>query len=154
IVAIDPGGHILFEVPLRIPGLEQFRGIAPADMVLEAGSGRLLVAAPGINALAVIDPGRRRVARYLPAGWRPAGIIIANGNLCVLNSGGSGSVSCFHPEFKELAADTAFVFASNGFMPRPEVARGVPRARHVVLIVKGDFSFDEVLGDSGGALTM
>jgi hypothetical protein len=151
ILAIDPGGHgVLFEVPLRIPGLEQFRGIAPAEIVFEPKSERLLVAASGINALAVIDPAKRSVAGYLPAGWRPAGLVIANGYLCVMNSG-NGSVSRFQPEFNGLAADTEFVFASNGFNPRPEVAHPAPRAAHVVLIVKGDFSFDEVLGDLGGA---
>ena len=43
------------EIPIRIPGLERYRGVLPIGMAYHEKSGRLLVAEAGINAVGVID---------------------------------------------------------------------------------------------------
>jgi YVTN family beta-propeller protein len=70
---IDPdGGDILSQIELTLPGLERFRGILPFTVALAPDESRLYVACAGLNAVAVIDLGAKRVARvagYIPAGW-------------------------------------------------------------------------------------
>ena len=56
ITVIDAATHkVRGEIPLRISGLEQFRGIMPAGMAFDPLTGWLLVAEAGINAVGVID---------------------------------------------------------------------------------------------------
>jgi sugar lactone lactonase YvrE len=61
-----------------------------------------------------------------------------------------GSVSAFAvPTDSDLAHETDVVMEDNGFTPArtPPPEKKVPPVRYVVLIVKGDRSFDEILGD-------
>jgi hypothetical protein len=52
------------------------------------------------------------------------------------------------PDVSDLPKHTAQALYNNGFLPREEPARELPGAiEHVVLIVKENRSFDEVLGD-------
>jgi DNA-binding beta-propeller fold protein YncE len=67
-----------------------------------------------------------------------------------------GSVSVFAvPDDNELAKQTAIVLQANGFLPRGDgaaakdtvVGKPAQSVSHVVLIVKGNRAFDEILGD-------
>ncbi len=64
-----------------------------------------------------------------------------------------GSVSTFiMPDASELTAHTGTVFSNNGFVPWMADPPKPPAAiSHVVLIVKGGRTFDEVLGDIASA---
>jgi hypothetical protein len=65
-----------------------------------------------------------------------------------------GSVSVFTvPADKELAHQTDVVMQAAGFVQasKPAQSRPAPPVRYVVLIVKGDRTFDEILGDVGRA---
>ncbi|MCL4782658.1 MAG: bifunctional YncE family protein/alkaline phosphatase family protein [Bryobacterales bacterium] len=163
------------EIPLRIPGLESFRGILPGRMAFDAASNRLYVAEAGINAVAVIDPAQRKVLGHLPVGWFPTDVQIHEGNLYVVNAKGQGTgpnasreealparrmADFGHgtlsviplPEAASLAAHTAQVMANNGFIAAEGGPAPIPEAiKHVVLIVKEGRTYDEVFGDMGQA---
>ncbi len=172
IVVIDRATLTLSgEIPLRIPGLESFRGILPGKMAFDAASKRLYVAEGGINAVAVIDSARRKVLGHLPVGWSPADVQIHGGNLYVANAKGQGTgpnasreealsarmmadfghgtISIIPlAEAASLEAHTAQVMANNGFTAADGSPTPIPEAiKHVVLIVKESRTYDEVFGD-------
>ena len=161
------------EIPIRIPGLETLRGVLPIGMAYHEKTGWLLVAEAGINALAVIDPGAGRVLGQLPCGWFPVRVAVDGDTVFVANARGNGSgpngfagsmgtvfmsrarqgsLSIFPlPAAADLAADTAFVMEANGFLPHPGPPPPLPQGiRHVILIVKENRTYDEVLGDEAG----
>jgi len=164
------------EIPIRIPGLEALRGVLPIGMAYHEARGWLLVAEAGINAIAVIDVGQRKVLGHLPAAWFPTRIALDGDTVFVANAKGhgvgpdapallnfpaaaipsylyQGTVSVFTlPAVADLASHTSTVMQANGFLPRPQLPTPVPEAiRHVVLIVKESRSYDEMLGDVAGA---
>ncbi|MBI1895419.1 MAG: bifunctional YncE family protein/alkaline phosphatase family protein [Acidobacteria bacterium] len=153
------------EIPIRIPGLEQYRGVMPLGMAYHDPSRSLFVAEAGINAIGVIDTAARRVSGHLPAAWFPTRVLIAGGRAYVSNAKGfgtgpnaglersfsaelrRGTVSIFPlPGPAGLPARTEQVYRNNGFLHAPGAAF-VPALRHVVLIVKENRTFDEVFGD-------
>jgi YVTN family beta-propeller protein len=165
------------EIPIRIPGLENLRGVLPIGLAYHEQRGWLFVAEAGINAVGVIDVRQRRVLGHIPAAWFPTRVAVQGDMLFVANAKGhgagpdapaylsipaaaipgylyQGTLSAFDlPAAANLAADTAVVMEANGFVPRPLPAASVPDAiRHVVLIVKESRSYDEVLGDVSGAM--
>lgn len=174
-------GKLEGEIPLRIPGLEAYRGITPLGMAFDQKSGRLLVTEAGINAVAVIDPESRRVLGHLPVGWFPTAIAVHDGQIYVANSKGlgtgpstppqlfrfwgsrpqsqpsedtgptvlrRGTVSAFVvPGADDLARQTDMVMEANGFHATGPIIRRKPPVRSVVLIVRGNRSFDDVFGD-------
>lgn len=176
ITAIDAkSNRVLEEIPIRIPGLEQLRGVLPIGLAYQEKSGWLLVAEAGINAVGVIDVAGRRVLGHLPASWYPTRVAIDRDTVFVTSAKGHGqgpsapvgprgmlapsqrllgSVAIFPmPEADQLAAHTAFVMQSNGFQGRPAAAgsKFPPEVRHVVLIVKEGRSYDDLLGDIAAA---
>ena len=163
---------ITAEVPLRIPGLENLRGILPIGMAFDDATGWLLVAEAGINAIGVIDTKAMRAIAHLPAAWFPTRVLLDRDRLYVANAKGQGtgpnayrgplseedtwigslrrgSISVLPvPSLSELAAHTAVVMGANGFKPAVEPAAPLPSAiRYVVLIVKENRTYDEVFGD-------
>jgi len=173
ITVIDPKSNtVTAEIPIRIAGFETLRGVLPVGMAYHQKSGWLLVAEAGINAVAVIDTKEGRVLGHLPVGWFPARVGIEGDTLFVANAKGNGtgpngssgaggavfvnrtrtgSLSIFPlPPASELAADTAFVMEANGFVARPAAPPLPDGIRHVILIVKENRTFDEVLGDETG----
>ena len=152
------------EIPIRMPGLENLRGVLPIGMAYDETSGWLLVAEAGINAVGVIDTRTRHVLGHLPAGWFPTRVAIEDGTVMVTNARGRGrgpndslyaprtrhgTLSMFPmPHAEDLAAQTSFVMDANGFRPRAGAPGPLPAGiRHVVLIVKENRTYDEVLGD-------
>jgi len=78
------------EIPIRIPGLEQLRGVLPIGMAYHEKSGWLLVAEAGINAVGVIDTRENRVIGHLPAAWFPTRVAIYQDTVFVANARGHG----------------------------------------------------------------
>jgi YVTN family beta-propeller protein len=157
------------EIPIRIPGLERYRGVLPIGLAYHEKSGWLLVAEAGINAVGVIDVNERRVLGHIPAAWFPTRVAVSQETVYVANGRGfgqgpnafrgserHGSVSIFPlPAAGELAARTKFVMDANGFRPSPQAERPLPAGiKHVVLIVKENRTYDEVFGDIPGAMGM
>jgi DNA-binding beta-propeller fold protein YncE len=160
------------EIPLRIPMLESFRGIAPAGMAYDPVTKFLLVAESGINAVGVVDAGKGELIGHLPVGAMPTRVALSGNRVYVANAEGRGSrpnprnaivilgeppithpgsVSTFiMPERDEILRQTGYVFAYNGFVPYMKDAPKLPAMQHVVLIVKGNQTFDQVFGDVGG----
>jgi len=158
------------EIPIRIPGLEQYRGVLPLGLAYHAATGWLLVAEAGINAIAVIDTKSLKLLGHLPVGWFPTRVVVDRDNVFVTNAKGHGtgpnagrfgsaetfqgvirrgSISIFPlPGPEELPRLTARVMEHNGFVPRGGKALELPAGvRHVVIIVKENRTFDEVFGD-------
>ena len=162
--------RVVAEIPLRIPSLEQLRGIHPAGMAFDPVTKWLLVAESGINAVGVIDTEKNASIGELPVGWMPTQVAVVGDRVYVANALGRGtgpnlrrpllelgelptlfhgSISTFiMPDASELTAHTGTVFSNNGFVPWMTDPPKPPAAiKHVVLIVKGGRTFDEVLGD-------
>lgn len=159
------------EIPIRIPGLEHLRGVLPIGLAWHEPTGWLLAAEAGINAVGVIDVQAMKVIGHLPVSWFPTRVVVDGDTVVVANARGQGvgpsiggdpfdtgtfsgtlrrgTVSVFTlPVASDLARHTRFVMEANGFVARPGEAAPLPAAiRHVVLIVKENRSFDEVLGD-------
>lgn len=171
ITVVDPDTmKVRSEIPLRIPGLESLRGVAPAGLAYAPNWNWLLVAEAGINAVGIIDLRQGRVLGHVPTGWFPTRVLVDRDMVYVVNAKGHGtgpnsdralvrelhqgvlrrgSVTIFPltaaGEIEKLTAQT---FANNGFTPRTAPATETPKAiRHVVLIVKESRTFDETLGD-------
>ncbi len=173
---LDPvSGAVRTSIPIRIPGLEQLRGVLPLGLALDETHGWLLAAEAGINAIGVIDIKSNTVIAHLPAGWFPTAIavrtlagvdgpmiIVANakgrgaGPSSVMEpdstefggAPGRGSVSLFPlPSRADFPKKTGLVLAANGFLPSSDSSAAHPKVHHVVLIVKEGRSFDEILGD-------
>ena len=172
ITAIDPKTRkIVGETVIRIPGLEQFRGVMPVGMAYDAIRGWLLVAEAGINAVGVIDTHDMRVLGHIPVAWFPTRVMIHEDTVYVTNGKGHGtgpnvyvgseasdgfvnvlrrgSLSVFPlPDASSLQTATGVVMGANGFRQRPVALAAIPpEIRFVVLIVKENRTFDEVFGD-------
>jgi YVTN family beta-propeller protein len=159
---------------VKIPAYPE--GVAGSQPVAVAfaGDGRTLYAAcAGINAIAVLERGASwKIAGSIPTGWFPSSIaVMEDGSLRIVNLKGTGntdngggafrstsyegSVSRIPPLLRgQLTAATHAVVAANS--PRLEPAGGVSNIvslgiRHVVLIVKENRTYDQVLGDLGQA---
>jgi YVTN family beta-propeller protein len=157
------------EIPIRIPGLEKFRGVLPIGMAYHEDTGWLLVAEAGINAIGVIDTKQAKVIGHLPAAWFPSRVLIAEDIVYVTNARGhgeganagrypdpsfvgtlrSGGLSMFPlPDAATVAKQTEIVLEANGFKPKNADPPALPAAiKYVVLIVKENRTFDEVFGD-------
>jgi YVTN family beta-propeller protein len=163
------------DIELRIPGLERFRGVLPIGLAYHAERRQLLVAEAGINAVAVIDAASLRVVGHIPAGWFPTRVALDGDSVFVTNAKGHGigpnatleapyrhsfqlerrrgSLSFYSlPQSADLDRLTSRVMANNGFTPAAEGPASIPKEiTHVVIIVKENRTFDEVLGDIAGA---
>jgi DNA-binding beta-propeller fold protein YncE len=162
------------EVALRIPNLEKYRGVLPIGLAYDDARKRLLVAEAGINAIGVIDAAAGKLLGHIPAGWFPTRVAVRAGVVYVTNAKGHGigpnatldaplpgsfqaerrrgTLSIFElPEAAQLARLTDTALSNNGFLPRPDPPPLPAGIRHVVIIVKENRTFDEVLGDVAGA---
>src|ERR1700732_2919837 len=81
----------LAEIQIRIPNLEQLRGIIPMGLAYDQLTGWLLVAEAGINAVGVIDTRSGKVLGHIPAGWFPTRVAVDRGTVFVTNLRGEGS---------------------------------------------------------------
>jgi len=111
----------------------------------------------------VIDVKQKRVLGHLPAAWFPTQVAVSGDAVYVATARGhgrgpnapgaprQGSLAWFPiPAAGDLAAQTAVVMQANGFVPRTQAPAAIPPGiRHVVLIVKENRTYDEVLGDAG-----
>ncbi len=173
ITEISASNHkITAEIPLRIPSLETYRGIAPAGMAYDPLTKWLLVAEAGINSVGVVDTVQNAAIAHLPAGWMPTSVAISGDRVFVANALGRGTgpnlrhplfelgeaptlhrgvVTTFiMPDAKELPKQTGIAFVNNGFIPRTGNEPVLPAdVKYVVLIVRGGGTFDEFLGDVG-----
>lgn len=161
---------VLAEIPLTIPMLERFRGVAPAGLAYDPVTKWLLVAETGINAVGIVDTEKNQLIGNLPAGWMPTRVAISGDRVFVANARGRGtgpsprraifqlgevpvlhrgSVTTFvMPDESEVLRQTATVFSLNGLAPyMHDPPKPVAPIRYVVLIAKGNRTFDEVLGD-------
>jgi len=159
------------EVELRVPGFENLRGALPISLHYEPANQWVMVVEAGINAIGVIDARRLAVLGHLPAAWSPVRAAVHEGRAFVANWKGlgtgpnasrqgpilsgareeldRGAVSIYPlPGPEDLAALTKKVWENNGFLPSKQAAAAVPEGLdHVVIVVKGKRTFDEVLGD-------
>jgi DNA-binding beta-propeller fold protein YncE len=79
------------EIPLRIPGFENYRGITPLGLTVEPKSGRLLVAEAGINAVGVIDLAAGKLLGHVSVGWFPTVLQVHDAQVYVASARGFGT---------------------------------------------------------------
>jgi DNA-binding beta-propeller fold protein YncE len=167
---------LIGEIPIRVPWMLPLRGFMPCGMAYDPVTKWLLVAEAGINAVGVIDTARNVVIAHLPVGLFPTRVGLADGRVWVVNARGRGTgpnarrpveeflgetppalhvgtLSTFiMPAANDLQKLTSTAFAANGFFLDNAATPALPpEIRHVVLIVKENRTFDEVLGDVGDA---
>ncbi len=156
------------QILIRIPGLENLRGILPTGLTLDGHS--LYIAESGINAIGVVDIRSRKFLGHLPAGWFPTRIVIREGMMYVTNAKGNGTgpnasmtkafessfitdqrrgtISIYPvPDPADYPKHTARVFQLNGFNQASEPPKLPSAVQYVVVIVKENRTFDEVFGD-------
>jgi YVTN family beta-propeller protein len=162
-------------IPLRMPALEEFRGVLPIGLTLDPAESRLLVAEAGINALAVIDLTQNKVLGHIAVGWFPTAVVLREGRVFVVSAKGHGTgpnatlmaplddsfqadlrrgtISVFPmPLPRALVLHTRRVYSLNGFLPTADNPAPLPPQIHyVVVIVKENRTYDEVFGDLGSA---
>ncbi len=163
------------QIDIRIPGLENLRGVLPIGMAFDESTGWLLVAEAGINAVGVIDTRQAKLIGHLPAAWFPSRVRIDRDTVYVTSVNGQGtgpnvwqsaftsgesfiasfrrgSIGSFPmPDAAGVTAGTKAVMDNNGLQPRDERPGAgsdpLPAVKYVVLIVKENRTFDEVFGD-------
>jgi len=156
------------QILLRIPGLENLRGVLPTGLAIDGDT--LYVAESGINAIGVIDRKTNKLVGHLPAGWFPTRIVIHDGSMYVTNAKGNGTgpnasmtkayeasfitdqrrgtISIYPvPDPADYAKHTARVFQLNGFNKAGDAPKLPAAIQYVVVIVKENRTFDEVFGD-------
>jgi len=167
--------EIVKEIPIRIKGLESFRGVLPEGMAYHPASGWLLVAESGINAVGIIDTKTLTVLGHVPAAWFPTRVAIHEDTVYVTSAKGHGTgpnanrmaalnnsfqgkrrrgaITVFPlPSSGDLPRLTNEVMKLNGFLPRKTAPAVYPKQiRYVVLIVKENRTYDEVFGDMAKA---
>jgi DNA-binding beta-propeller fold protein YncE len=151
-------------------------GAAPSYVALGPG-GRLYAVSSGFNAIDVIDPEAREVLGRVPTDWYPTAVLPTADALYVAAAKGTGSkpgsvgepleyegtfAAIPMPDDERLAEYTAQVEENNTrtarFFGDEEFDSPVPRERgekskqirHVVLILKENKTYDQVLGDVEG----
>ena len=152
------------DIPLRIPGYENLRGVLPIGLATTADGKWLLVAEAGINAVGVVDIASRKLIGHIPTGWFPTQIRLSGNTVFVANAKGHGTgpnaahqrdlrrgtISRFPlPSAADLPALTAKVTSNNHFRS-PAPLPAPPPVDHVVIIVKENRTYDEVFGDLPG----
>ncbi|MEP7362857.1 MAG: hypothetical protein ABI972_06345 [Acidobacteriota bacterium] len=159
------------DIEIRAPGMESLRGILPIGLHYEPTNQWILAAEAGINAVGVIDAGSLAVIGHIPAAWFPTRTTTRDGRLFVASAKGHGTgpnasrqgpvTGSFQGELRrgalsiaplpgpdELPALTRRVWANNGLLPAKLEPTSMPAdLDHVVIIVKENRTFDEVLGD-------
>ena len=161
---------VLTEIPLTIPSLEQYSGVAPQGLAFDPVTKWLLVAEAGINALGVIDTTKNEVVGQIPTDWMPVKVALAGDRVYVANFAGHGTgprlpsslrtfsdspllhrgtVTTFIlPQESEVLDLTRTAFSGAGLVPDMHDPPTYPGAiRHVVMIVKGNHTYDDLLGD-------
>ena len=83
-------GTVAGEINLDVPGLERLRGVIPFGLALSPDEARLYVACAGLNAVAVIDTGRRVVEGYIPAGWFTSSVAVSQDGRTLFVSSAKG----------------------------------------------------------------
>ncbi|MBL8229287.1 MAG: bifunctional YncE family protein/alkaline phosphatase family protein [Bryobacterales bacterium] len=172
ISVVDPIARtVVDEIKIRIPGLENYRGVLPIGLAWHEASNLLFVAEAGINAIGVVDVQTNKVAGHLPSAWFPTRITIDRDTVFVANAKGDGTgpnatsggpapnsfqmnlrrgaLTFFPvPDKNDLVQTTRRVLANNGFLPVKEPPIAPPKqVRHVVIVVKENRTYDEVFGD-------
>jgi len=172
ITVIDAASFtVLKEIPIRIPGLENYRGVLPIGMAYHAPSGWLLVAEAGINSVGVIDTRSGTVLGHIPTAWFPTRVALDGDTVWVSAAKGvgtgpnatrqkafsrsfqgelrRGAILRFPlPKAEEIEEHTARVIQNNGFKPLKQEPHPIPPAlKYVVMIIKENRTFDEVFGD-------
>ena len=168
---------VVARIRVDVPWLTQLRGFLPSGMAWDPAKKWLLVAEAGVNAVGVIDTTRNVVIGHLPVGLYPTRVGLADGRVWVVNARGHGSganasrplqyeedpggrptfyhgtLSTFTmPPQEDLQKLTATNFTANGFFVEKSITPSPPAAiKHVVLILKEERAFDEILGDIGDA---
>jgi YVTN family beta-propeller protein len=180
---IDTAKNAVVQTVSTQPWPEATVGYEPDGITLTS-DGHLLVTLGRANAVAVYKySGPKQPAGYvglLPTGYFPDGITSSGNNVLVANTRGidaqrpttaagfgthdtTGSLTKFPlPSDKTIKADTAKVFAQNGWtnnsvqyakgkkaaaVPVPTQIGAPSKIKHVFLIVKENRTYDQVLGD-------
>jgi DNA-binding beta-propeller fold protein YncE len=172
ITVIDvENGRVDGEIPLRIAGYEPVRGVLPIGLTVVPERNYLLIAEAGINAIGIVDLARNRLIGHIPTGWFPTQVRVQGETVFVCNAKGHGTgpnsdpatvkagsfqgqmrrgtISRFRlPPTAALDEFSKQVIANNGFDEPFGIRSRLPNSLdHVVIIVKENRTYDEVLGD-------
>lgn len=177
VMGVEESGALTVHEPINLSlSLNHPVGITPSALAYHAGSQRLFVVCSDLNAVAVADirTSRSHVLGYIPVGWYPVAAALPGGNtLLTLNLHGNrsypsiteqrteGTASAVPlPADDDLAAHTRTVLSTMRYRDDLLLNAGVPEGnpipntpgqpspiKHVVYMVKGGHTFDEVLGE-------
>jgi len=164
---------VLDTILVRPAAMRGLPGATPTAIALSENGKRLFVTLADMNAIAVIDLGKKSTIGYIPTGWLPTSVIVHKGKLLVSSAKGikaqnpnnkpvnnstyiqnviNGTVSHFPiPSDKELEDLTEHVLENNRIDPRLVGASYPgfrnPGIKYVIYIVKENRTYDNVLSD-------
>jgi YVTN family beta-propeller protein len=167
--------QVIKTILTRPAALRGLPGCTPEGLALSPDERTLFVALADLNAVGVIDLDRQELAGYIPAGWYPTAVAVANGNLFVANAKGVKAVT---PNGKAVNAHGTYIqniiegtvskidlreamsglrdltqqtLANNYATPALIASRTAsfrnPGIKHVIYILKENRTYDQVLGD-------
>ncbi len=167
--------QVIKTILTRPAALHGLPGCTPEGLTLSPDEKTLYVALADLNAVGVIDVNSQTLAGYIPVGWYPTSVAIANGNLFVANAKGikavtpngksvdghgtytqniiEGTVSKINlseatAHLNELTQQT---LDNNYATPELVASRSAgfknPGIKHVIYIIKENRTYDQVLGD-------
>ena len=175
------GKRILAQTPLTPFTGKQFedakhrplRGVMPSGLAVR--DGHLYVAESGIDAVAVLQTSNLYVMEHIPVGWNPSAVVLSpdGSTLYVVNSKGKGAGPNAGPahnpnapsyvgslEYGSISAINLATLPAPASLTQTVIAANtvaiasrdpLPHLKYCFLIIRENRTYDEVLGDVGGA---
>jgi DNA-binding beta-propeller fold protein YncE len=140
-------------------------GMTPAGLATDANGTRLFIACSDANVVALADLTNPRmpVTGFIPTGWYPTSVqVLANNQFAALNGKANSVQLATVPSADRLTAATKTALANSPFrdeMLRSAITDPAEAAfsrtqerpspiQHVIYVLKGDQTFDSILGDA------
>lgn len=145
-----PTQKVLEHIELKLDDrLGNFKGVIPFGLALSPDQKRLYVAEAGINAVAVVDVGTRKVLGHLPTGWFPSKLkVTPDGKQLIVSNakgfgsgpnGGSTFVAPFdHPSASYIGA------LMRGTVSVIDLPADEALAEHSTRVVNNNFAFRQI----------
>ena len=168
ITVISTGNRkLVAEIPLGMPWLENVSGVIPAGLAYDPVTKWLLIAESAINAVGVVNTEKNELIEHIPAGWMPTRVAISGDRVYVAMHAdavgpqfppypyGVGELPCCigarsRPSSCRMRA--RYSADRNGLLSRirslhADAPKPPEAIEHVVLVLKENKTFDEVLED-------
>ncbi len=147
---IDPSsGNVAGHIDIKVPRLENLRGVLPFGICLSPDETRLYVACSALNAVAVLDPERRTLLGYIPAGWFCSFVRMSGdgGRLFISSAKGLGSGPNGGTGFSDPPRGTHPGDIMQGLFQVVPVPDEVQLAAYTEQVIRNTYSVKQIVDD-------